>query len=421
LTARAWAIALGGAAIAATAAWRATRSTASRAEVPAFVVAEVDFVHRVSAEGNLKAVKATSLGAPSSSSRGAPMKLAWLAPDGSRVKKGDVVIRFDASDPERQLRDGKGDLDAADAKLREETIKSRAAVDGRDSDASLAARELDQQRHFQSKDEQIFSRNQIIESEIDEKLATSKQQHAEQAKQIERHLSRSKAAVIGVERAKAQLAITHANEQLAKLEVRAPHDGVFVLQRDWRGDVPKVGDQMWPNQTIGEIPLLDTMEAELFVLEVDGSGLAEGQPVELVVESRPDVVHRGKVRLVDKLAKPRQDEVPVQYFGVAVALDKTDPVAMKPGQRVRATLVLDRAHALVVPREAIVDKDGKSVVYRAGERGFDPVEVELGAATSGRVVVKKGLAAGDRVALRDPTRALDSTAGSAVTKQESAP
>jgi hypothetical protein len=117
-------------------------------------------------------------------------------------------------------------------------------------------------------------------------------------------------------------------------------------------------------------------------------------------------VYGGKIRLVDKLAQPRQPGSPVQYFGVAIALDQTDRDVMKPGQRVRATLVLDQANAIVVPRQAVIDKDGKTIVYRKAAAGFVPVTVELGAATSGRVVIAKGLAAGDVIALRDPTQTL---------------
>jgi multidrug efflux pump subunit AcrA (membrane-fusion protein) len=170
---------------------------------------------------------------------------------------------------------------------------------------------------------------------------------------------------------------------------------------------------MWPGQKVAEIPLLETMEVEVFVLEIDGSGLAEKQPAEIKIEARPDQVFRGKVRLVDKLAKPRNDGVPVQYFAVVIELDETDPIAMKPGQRVRATITLGEERALVVPRQAVLNKDGKNVVYRRTKRGdFEQVAVELGAATSGRVVVKSGLSAGDKIAMRDPTRTLDQTLGS---------
>jgi len=372
-------------------------------DVAIYTVAKASFVRRVTAEGNLRAVKATRLSAPRGSGRLPSMKIAWLAADGARVKAGDVVVRFDSTEYDKQLRDGQADLDAASAKLRKETVKSSTAVAGRDSDAVLARDELDRTRKFQSKDQMIFSRNQIIESEVDEQLAGAKQTHAENAKQIERHLSVSNAAVIEVERKKAELAIAHARAALESMAIVAPSDGIIVLERNWRGAMPKPGDSLWPGQPVAEIPVLDAMEASVYVLEVDGSGLAEGQPAEIVVEARPDRAFAGKIRMVDKLAQPRQQGSPVQYFGVVIELASIDREIMKLGQRVRATLVLDQQDALVVPRQAIVERDGKTVVYRRAAVGFEPVAVELGAATSGRVVIARGLAAGDVIALRDPT------------------
>ncbi len=387
-------------------------SAASQVDVPTHTVAKEAFVRRVTAEGNLRAVKATPVTAPQSGGSFGPMKIAWIAPDGAAVKAGEVVVRFDPTEPEKQLRDGQADLAVASAKLAEEQIKSKTAVQGRDSAAELAGAELDQQRKFQSKDKEIVSRNQIIESEIDETLAGAKQQHAENTKQIERKLAQSKAGVIAVEKQKAQIAISHAKAALSSMEVKAPHDGILVLRRNWRGDLPRVGEQTWPGQKIAEIPLLDTMEAEVFVLEVDGNGIAEKQPAEIVIEAKPDTMYKGTIKLVDKLAKPRVPGVPVQYFAVVVELEKTDHAVMKPGQRVRATLILDKADALVVPRQAVIGKEGKNVIYKRGAHGFEAVEVELGAGTSGRVVVTKGLTAGDVIALRDPTRSLDQAIGS---------
>ena len=380
-------------------------------DVATYTVAKSSFVRRVTAEGNLRAVVATRLAAPQGGRMG-PVKIAWLAPDGALVKTGDVVVRFDPSEPEKQLRDGLADLDSASAKLRKETIKASAAVAGRETDAVLAREELERTRKFQSKDQMIFSRNQIIESEIDERLADAKQTHAENTKQIERRLSRSNTAVIDVERHKAELAVNHAEAALKSMQVVAPSDGVFVLVRNWRGQMPKLGDSLWPGQVIAEIPVLEAMEANVYVLEVEGSGLAENQPAKVVIEARPDRVFDGKIRLVDKLAQPRQQGSPVQYFGVVIALDKTDREIMKPGQRVRATLVLDQQDALVVPRQAVVERDGKATVYRRAAAGFEPVAVELGAATSGRVVITKGLAAGDVIALRDPTHPAGPGSGS---------
>jgi HlyD family secretion protein len=393
---------------------------ADRDAVPSIVVTKTPFVRRVTTDGNLRALKATQLSAPRTGGD-MMMKIAWLADDGTLVKANDVVVRFDPSEGEKQMRDGKSDLESASAKLQEETIRSRTAVEDRDSDAVLAGQELEQTRAFQAKDPTIFSRNDIIESAIDEHLAGVKQTHAEHAKAIERKLSSSKAGLIAVDQQKAKITIAHAKTQLESMEIRAPHDGIFVMIRDWRGEMPRIGEQLWPGQPVAEIPLLDTMEAELFVLEVDGSGLAIGQPAEVIDEAHPEIIYKGKVRLVDKLAKPRQPGVPVQYFAVVIELEKTDHATMKPGQRVHGTVILDQEDALVVPRESVVNKEGKNFVFRQGAKGWDTVEVELGAATSGRVVVKSGLAAGDRIALRDPTRSLEQLGSGSSAPATSAP
>ncbi len=65
--------------------------------------------------------------------------------------------------------------------------------------------------------------------------------------------------------------------------------------------------------------------------------------------------------------------------------------------------------ALVIPRQAIFRNESGSFVYRRTRWGndFEVVPVTLGPGTVGRMVVLKGLASGDRIALRDPRRSAD--------------
>jgi HlyD family secretion protein len=187
--------------------------------------------------------------------------------------------------------------------------------------------------------------------------------------------------------------------------VAAPHDGVLILKRDFHGDPLRVGDPVWNGQPLAEIPELSEMEAEVFVLEADAGGLAPGKRATVVLESRPDVAWPAEIRRVDPLAKPRLRGSPVQYFAVLLKLARTDPQAMKPGQRVRATLFLEeRKDAIALPRQAVFEEDGKKIVYVRRGADFAPVEVTLGPASLGRVVIERGIAPGDEVALVDPTR-----------------
>ncbi len=365
-------------------------------------VTRESFQRTVNADGVLRAVTAMPVMVPEIPFVSFVMKVAWLAPDGIPVKTGDPIVRFDLTDPTKQLRDAEAELAKVETNLHIEELKSHATIADRDASARLARSEADQTMRFAAKDPLLYSRNQITEAELDERVAAATLDVAEHEARSERVLAGTRVELLAIARERAVLAVAHAKTAIAKMEIRAPGDGILVLRRNDRGDIPKLGDQLYSGSTIAEIPRLDVMEAELFVLEVDGGGLDVGQPTTLTVKSRPDRTFAGTVRLVDKLAKQRQWRVPVQYFSVVVALAHTDQDVMKPGQRVRATLVLDREDAIVVPRQAVFEKAGKHLVYRRGDHGFTAQTVELGAATSGRVVIAAGLVVGDVIALRDP-------------------
>ena len=160
---------------------------------------------------------------------------------------------------------------------------------------------------------------------------------------------------------------------------------------------------MWRGQPIAEIPELASMNAEVFVLEADAAGLAPGQKATVTLESKPGLSFPGRIKTVDKMARPRIPRQPVQYFGVTVQLDRHDARMMKPGTRVRAVLELEnQANAFAIPRQALFEKEGKKLVYRRKGEAFEPVAVSIGSSSAGRLVVTRGLLAGDEIALEDP-------------------
>jgi multidrug resistance efflux pump len=377
---------------------------ADHSDVPTYEVRRGEFIRRVYADGNLEAAQATSL-SPPPSVRG-PMRIAWLAPDGSRVRAGDVVIRFDPTDLEDQLQEGESERAKTDSRITQKRVNEDKTLRDLDRDAGIAEMDLTYAREFQSRDPEIFSRIDIIESEIDETLATSKKEHADAMRTIRQELGQVEMDLLDLERRKADIQIQQAESDLRQLEIEAPHDGIFVLKEVW-GELPQVGSVVWGGNRIAEIPQLDVMDAKVYVLEADAGGLEVGIPATVVLDAHPDNVYRAKVKAVDALAQRRNRRVPVQYFGVLLELDRTEPEVMKPGQRVQAVLVLDQQQdVLSIPRQAVFFKDGATVVYVRRIAGFDEVEVRTGAAGLGLVVVEEGLEEGELVALRDPTRPL---------------
>jgi HlyD family secretion protein len=378
---------------------------AAGGDVAVAAVERRDFVHVVPAEGNLRAASSTPIVVPHSESDF--FRVSWMAPDGGVVHAGEVVVRFDPTDIEKALADALGDLESARLKADKLRSSDRADIAKLEQDAAVARIELANAQRFQKKDPTVFSRYEIIQSEMDEGLAAEKERHAREVGRTRLDLERADGGLAAVDIRRAELKIRQARTNLSGLAVVAPHDGVLIYKRDYRGELPHVGDQVWSGTTLAEIPDLSVMQAEVYVLEADAGGLATGRPAALTVESAPGVEHAARIARVDSLAKPRLKGSPVQFFGVTLAIARTDPRTMKPGQRVSAELRLaDRRGALVVPRQAVFQRHGRNVVFRRqADGGFVEVPVELGPSDLGTTVVTAGLGAGDLVALRDPQRA----------------
>jgi multidrug efflux pump subunit AcrA (membrane-fusion protein) len=368
--------------------------------VPVLVVKKAPLGRTVRAEGVLKAVEATPVRVPGND---VSLKIGWMIEDGIAVKAGDVVVRLDPSQTVKLLADGRAERATADRRGEKDHVESGALVANLGRDAEQARRERSTAETFQSCDPELFSRHEIIEADIDVGLATQKEHHAVASRRERQGLAKTNGQLIALDGRKAQLKIDKAERELAALELKAPHDGIVVLKRNWRGELPQVGQVVWSGQALAEIPDLTKLEAEIWVLEADAGGLAPGRPATVSLEAHAGAPVSATVKSVDALARPRLRNVPIQYFGAVLSLSSTDASRMKPGERVAATLDLGgEKDALVVPRHAVFDRGGKSVVYRRTRGAFEPVPVTLGTTALGRVSIASGLAEGDVIALVDP-------------------
>ncbi len=281
-----------------------------------------------------------------------------------------------------------------------------ATVDlGLDLDASMAKKDMAHAKAFQSKDENIFSRFDIASSLLDTDLAQSRADYAQEMKKARGTLAKTEVDLHSIEAQKAGRDVKRAEASYSAREVTAPHDGVVILQRDWREELPRPGKVVWPGQKLAEIPKPGGLQAEVYILEADAGGLAVGQRAEAESFGYYGAPVAAVVSRVDTLARPRFPSVPVQYFGATLKFEGKPPASFVPGQRIQAViLVADMNDVLVVPRQAVFQRTGHSVVFRRSLMGrFSPAPVVLGPGAPGRIVVKEGLKAGDVVALVDPT------------------
>ena len=230
-------------------------------DVPTLVVSKAGFERRVVAEGNLEAADATPVTAPVDAQ--GQLKVAWLIPDGTPVKTGDVVVRFDPSEMERSLRDGESDESAAKSRItgmRADTEARFAASSATGLGARGGGEPTATDRRPGS------SRQEIIRSEIDRSLATHKTSDA--VRSILQDVAKVDLDLLDIERRRR--IDRPCVERLEALEIK-PHDGILVFKRDWRGEIAKVGDTLW--LAAGRDSERKTMQARVYVLEADAGGL----------------------------------------------------------------------------------------------------------------------------------------------------
>lgn len=371
-------------------------------DVPTTPITLEPFRRVAEANGYLKPVDTTTITSPRGQRR--PRIIAWMADDGAKVAAGDVLLRFDDADEKLKVKSNLSDRAKADRSLEKERVSATFKQTDRDLTAGVTKEELARTRELGIKDRRFFSRNEVIESQLDEKLYDNRLSHAAEAKVMEQKVSSRQLEVLGVERKKAIEQGEEAKKALDSLEVRATTAGTFVVERNGERIIRK-GDMVWPGMRIAELATSLRMEAEAFVLEADAGGLAIGKEAELTVESQPNITYKAKVASVEPFPKPLHPDVPTQYFTARITSDEIPP-GLKPGQSVRVRVLLEnRDKALVVPRQAVFERNGENVLFKeVGKNKFERIPVKLGPGTVGRLVIEEGPPVGTRVALRDPER-----------------
>ncbi len=393
------------AALVLTAAFAAGCGGTQKAAMAVLKVRKATFQVVIPAFGELQAAKSTPIVVPPESRWGL-QTIAWMAPEYSSVKKDEVVIRLASADLVERLRVEQAEMDKLDleiGKKRKQLEKDKTDLHGQIAVTSVQRELADV---YAARDETIFPKNKIIEDAIDLDYQNTRERHFERKRdQMEKRI----AAELQLLESKAntrRVQMKQIQDQLNNLEIKAPQDGMLVLDKYWSGEKYRVGMNAYPGQKLGSLPDLAQMEAKLFVLESEAAGLKEGLPVSLTLDFEPGRVFTGKVIGIDTIAKPLGEDSPLKYFETKVELDITDPLLMKPGIQVRASIFVEKqAEVLAVPNQALVFEQDKAFLLVKNSARVEKRAVETGARSLTLTIITKGLKDGEAVLLGNPAPA----------------
>jgi len=199
---------------------------------------------------------------------------------------------------------------------------------------------------------------------------------------------------------RSDLDVQRAAVQIARLElsytsIAAPISGV-VAQR-----MVKVGNLIQPNTPMFTVVDSSSLEAVLNVPEREFSTMRAGLPVTMQVDALPGRTFAGKVDRVSPVIDAGSGT-----FRVTAAFDGVRQ--LQPGMFGRIELVYDqRADALSIPRDALIEGDGETAVFVLRENKAVRTPVQVGFINGAYAEIREGLVEGDgvvtvgKVTLRD--------------------
>jgi RND family efflux transporter MFP subunit len=212
-----------------------------------------------------------------------------------------------------------------------------------------------------------------------------------------------KIAEAQVAQAAADLAFAEA--QLQNTVIRAPFGGVVVKKMAVVGEsvapIPPGVNISTSSGAIVALADLATLEVEADVAEANVAKVAGGQPAEVTVEAIPDRRYKAVLRQVIPTADRTKATVQVKVTILDKDKDLKPEMSAKvtflepeKGQKAEATAA---APVVLVPRAAVVTREGKSTVFLVRDGQAQARAVVLGTERQGQVIVEDGLAGGETI------------------------
>ena len=366
---------------------------------------------RIHARGEIAPHQSLALSAPPI---GGQLQLIRLTPAGTIVQKDDVVMVFDPESQRHNLAQARSELEEAEQEIRKLQADSRVRA-AEDELALVQARFDVRLAEVRVGGSEFYPAIEARKNELT--LEESRRKVAQLEHDIRTRAEGHEAALAALteKRRKAELAITLAEKNIERMTVRAPIDGMVAVNQNqgmmgFPGMVVpefREGDTVQPGTVVATVVDLSTIEVTARVDEGARTMLSEDTLATVEIEAVEEAPLPAKTkRLGGMAAQGFRWIASAPEFEASFRVDRSTP-GMRPGMT--ATIVATAGvvkDVLHVPRQALFQKDGKSVVYARRNGVFVPIEVKVVRLTESRAVLE-GVSPQDEVALTSPDRSAE--------------
>jgi HlyD family secretion protein len=372
--------------------------------VPTLELKRGEFLDSLQFRGEVKALKSVTISAPAEAG---DLQIVKLVPEGTAVKPGDVVVEFDKTKTEQDLAVYRSTLKSAQATIDQAKAQARL-IEEEDKTALLKARYDVEVAKLDASKQEILSKIEGEEKRLLQADAEQKLREAETKQKSDEALNKATIESTVQASTKSRFDVERAEHALTQMSLLAPSAGTISMLQHWAaGNMApyRTGDRAWPGAAIAELPDASTLRINARVDETERGRLAPNQPVTVLLNAIPDRQFTGHIEQISAIASSDfSGGWPItRNFILEIVLDQTDS-RFKPGISGQVTVVVDRVKdALTMPSQALFQRSGKNVAYVWKGSQFEEREIEVGRRSGDKIMVAKGLNAGDQVALSDPT------------------
>ena len=313
-----------------------------------------------------------------------PGRLAEIAVDmGTRVRRGQVVARLDASDYRLRVEQAAAALQQARVRLGLEATGTDERVDleqtsiVRQARAVLEEAKLTRDRSRKLMEQDLIARAQLDTAEANLKVAEGRYHDALEE-------VRNRQALLSQRRSELELA----RQQLADTAMASPIDGAVAIKQ------ASVGEYLAAGAPVATVVRLHPLRLRVNVPEREAADVRTRQAVRLTVEGDP-TVYQGRVVRLSPIVQEQNRTLSVE------AEIPNERALLKPGAFARADIVTQASDPVIrVPTSALVTFAGieKLLVVRQGK--IVEVRVQTGRRANDSVEIVGGLKPGEQVVLQ---------------------
>jgi len=282
-------------------------------------------------KGTTEAVQSRAILAPVLEGQQLPtLTIIRLAPAGTHVKQGDLLVEFDR---QAQIRDFV-DKQAEYRKLVDQVAEEQAK--------EVAARAKDETELKQAEDDLRKAELEIQKAELVSKIDAEKNQETlEEAKatlqqlretfDLKRKAAQAGIRILEIQRDRTQQTMEHAKGNAELMQIHSPISGVVVLDTIWKqGTMGEVqdGDQLWPGQSFMQVVDPAIMQVRVMANQQDFPSLRIGQTARVRLDAYPELVFPAKVDQLAPIAEHGSFSEKVRVFAVIVSIQGNDPKLM---------------------------------------------------------------------------------------------